>query len=32
MFGGVALFLAAHAALQWRLSRADRAVVWPTDR
>ncbi|MGQ5259872.1 low temperature requirement protein A [Micromonospora sp. ZYX-F-536] len=29
MYGGVALFLVAHAAFQWRLSRTVRVVVWP---
>ncbi|PWR10836.1 low temperature requirement protein A [Micromonospora acroterricola] len=29
MYGGVALFLVAHAAFQWRLSRQVRVVVWP---
>ncbi|MEU5724723.1 low temperature requirement protein A [Micromonospora sp. NPDC047738] len=29
LYGGVALFLAAHAAFQWRLSRRARALVWP---
>ncbi|WBB69937.1 low temperature requirement protein A [Micromonospora sp. WMMD812] len=29
MYGGVALFLVAHAAFQWRLSRLVRALVWP---
>ncbi|MFG3698724.1 low temperature requirement protein A [Micromonospora sp. NPDC047620] len=29
MYGGVALFMLAHAAFQWRLSRAARALVWP---
>ncbi|MFD2767117.1 low temperature requirement protein A [Micromonospora eburnea] len=29
LYGGVALFLVAHAAFQWRLSRRARALVWP---
>ena len=29
MYGGVALFLLAHAAFQWLLSRTARIVVWP---
>ncbi|MEV5689771.1 low temperature requirement protein A [Micromonospora globbae] len=29
LYGGAALFLLAHAAFQWRLSRTARAVVWP---
>ncbi|MGW5667479.1 low temperature requirement protein A [Micromonospora sp. NPDC003776] len=29
LYGGVVLFLAAHAAFQWRMSRRARALVWP---
>jgi low temperature requirement protein LtrA len=29
MYGGVALFLLAHAAFQWRLGSVTRTVVWP---